>query len=252
MQELRRVAASGTLAGTEKPFWGPTKPVEELYDTLTDPHEVKNLADSSAHQETLQQMRKRLWAWMVETRDTGLLPEAEMHIRAAGSTPYEMARDDAKYDPRRVLEVAELVGSDARILPAMVEYLQDSDSAVRYWAMVYFDALGQEAAPAVEAVRKRLDDAAPNVRFTAARVLCRLGQYDEVVPALMAGLNDPRGPVVLHAARTLQQIGDKARPALRHMEYTRQRCKNMDGSYRNDNYAMFVDWALKHAIENCQ
>jgi hypothetical protein len=36
------------------------------------------------------------------------------------------------------------------------------------------------------------------------------------------------------------------------MGSVREKCKNLDGSYRNDNYAMFIDWALKHAQENCK
>ena len=252
MQELRRIAASGKLAGVEKALWEPTKPVEELYDTLVDPHEVKNLVDSAAHQKTLQTMRKRLRDWMTETRDTGPLPEAEMHIRAVGSTPYDMAQDPARYDLGHVLETAELAGSKANILPAMVESLEDGDSAVRYWAAVYFEAPGSKAVPAASALRRRLEDPSPDVRFVAAGVLCRIGLCAEAMPVLIEGLHDPRGPVVLRAARTLQHLGDKARPALRQMEWARGRCKNLDGSYKNDNYAMFVDWALKHAMESCQ
>jgi hypothetical protein len=35
------------------------------------------------------------------------------------------------------------------------------------------------------------------------------------------------------------------------MEQARRNCLKPDGSYKNDNYAMFIDWALKHAIESC-
>ena len=252
MQELRRVAAEGKLAGIEKLFWQPTKPLEELYDTQTDPHEVKNLAGSEANQQTLESLRNRLFDWMRETHDTGLLPEAEMHIRAAGSTPYDMARDPAKYRLPHILAAAELVGMGPRMLPALRDGLSDSDSAVRYWAAVGLDALGEEAAPAMEALGKALNDPSPNVRFTAAGLLCRLGSCSEALPILTAGLQDPRGPVVLYAARTLQGIGDKAAPAVRQMELAREQCKNVDGSYKNDNYAMFVDWALKYAMQNCQ
>jgi len=252
MQELRSVAASGGLAGMEKRLWEPTKPVEELYDTLADPHEVRNLVDSPQHTETLDQMRRRLRDWMLETKDVALLPEAEMHIRAAGSTPYEMARDPARCRLSSILEAAELVGQDARILPAMVESLADADSAVRYWAVIYFASLGAEAAPATEAMKKLLEDPSPDVRFAAADVLCRLGPCDEALPVLASGLQDLRGPVVLHAARTVQRMGNKAAPLIGQMELAREECRNLDGSYRNDNYAMFVDWALKHAIESCQ
>jgi len=252
MQELRRVAKEGGLAGIEKPFWEPTKPVEELYDTLTDPNEVKNLAGSEAHEQILGRMRKRLWDWMAKTKDTELLPEAEMHIRAAGSTPYEVAQDPRKYPQARILATAELVGAGPRVLPALADLLKDNDSAVRYWAAVGLEALGPEAAPAADALKKALDDPSPNVRFTAAGVLCQLGSCDDALPVLAQGLLDPREVVVLHAARTLQTLGDKARPLVLQMGFAREKCKNLDGGYRNDNYAMFVDWALKHAMENCK
>ncbi|HNS22612.1 MAG TPA: sulfatase-like hydrolase/transferase [Sedimentisphaerales bacterium] len=252
MQELRRVAASGGMAGMEGLLWQPTRPVEELYDTLADPNEVRNLAGSPAHQETLNRMRTRLRDWMLDTRDTGLLPEAEMHIRAAGSTPSEMARDPAKCPLSDILSAAELVGSGANLLTAMVESLSDADSAVRYWTVIYLASLGAEAAPATEALKAALNDPSPDVRFAAADVLCGLGSCEEVLPVLMVGLLDSREAVVLHAARTLQRIGSKAAPLVREMERTRGRCKNLDGSYRNDNYAMFIDWALQHAIENCK
>jgi arylsulfatase A-like enzyme len=183
MQELRSVAAAGGLAGMEKLFWQPTKPPEELYDTWVDPNEVRNLAGAAEHAETLSQMRKRLRDWMLDTKDTGLLPEAEMLIRAAGSTPYEMARNPAKFSPSTILDAAELVGSDARILPIMTESLADPDSAVRYWSLVYFASLGKEAAPATDAIKKLLDDPCPDVRFMAADVLCALGSCQEGLPA---------------------------------------------------------------------
>ncbi len=252
MQELRRIAARGDLVGPQEPLWEPTKPVEELYDTQTDPHELRNLAESEAHRSILARMRSRLRHWMLETHDTGLLPEAEMHIRAAGSTPYEMARDPQKYVQARILEVAELVGMGPRMVDALIGSLEDSDSAVRYWAAVGLDALGPKAAPAVGALKKRLEDPAPNVRFTAAGVVCRFGGDREALPVLADGLNDPRPPAVLHAARTLQGLGDKACSLAGLMEVTRERCRNLDGSYKNDNYAMFIDWALKHALESCK
>jgi HEAT repeat protein len=189
---------------------------------------------------------------MAETRDTELLPEAEMHLRAESSTPYEMAQDPQKYPQARILATAELVGMGPKVLPALVDLLKDGDSAVRYWAATGIEALGPEAAPAAEALKKALDDSSPNVRFTAAGVLSRLGSCDDALPVLAQGLLDPRQVVVLHAARTVQSLGDKARPLMPQMSLARQKCTNLNGSYRNDNYAMFIDWALKYAMESCK
>jgi uncharacterized sulfatase len=109
-QELHRLAAEGRLKGTANWLMSPDKPTEELYDTQADPHEVHNLAESPQHGDTLKRMRAVLQSWMIEIRDTGLLPEAQMHLRCGDRPPYEMARDANAFDVRRILGAAELVG----------------------------------------------------------------------------------------------------------------------------------------------
>ena len=47
---------------------------DELYDTQTDPGEVRNLATDPAHASELARLRGRLIAWMDETGDRLLNP----------------------------------------------------------------------------------------------------------------------------------------------------------------------------------
>ncbi|UCG57227.1 MAG: sulfatase-like hydrolase/transferase [Phycisphaerales bacterium] len=252
MQELRRVVAEGKLTGVQKQFWGPTKPVEELYDTTADPHEIHNLANSSKHQRVLERMRKVHRQWVSDTRDVGFLSEAEMHIRAEGSTPYEIAREPDKFPLQRIFAAAELVGKGRGKLAQLVELLQDEDGAARYWATVGLTVLGPQAQPASEHLGELLTDPQPNVRFAAAGVLCKLGLCRDALPVLAQGLTDERETVVLHAAREIQGIGAKACPIVPQIKAAQARCKNPDGSYKNNNHAMFIDWALKYALANCQ
>ena len=253
MQELRRVVREGGLNDTQKLFWQPDKPVEELYDTLADPYEINNLADSSDYQRILKRMRMELRKWMIETRDTGLLPEAQMHILAEGSTPYEIAQSSSnKYRLTCVLLAADLVGKSAEDLPKMLDLLQVPQPAVRYWAVVAIGVLGSKAAPAAEKLTELLEDSSPNVRFAAAGVLCKLDLCEKALPVLAKGLEDNRETVVLHAAREIQSIGNKARPIIEQIKQAQARCKNPDGTYKNNNHAMFIDWALKYALQNCQ
>jgi uncharacterized sulfatase len=77
MQEMRRLNAEGKLKGPEKQYFEETKPVEELYDTQSDPHEVKNLADDPRYKDVLERMRKVHAKWVEETGDIGLIPEPE-------------------------------------------------------------------------------------------------------------------------------------------------------------------------------
>ena len=76
MRSMRELAAAGKLKGAERQYFESTKPVEELYDTRADPHEVRNVAGDPAHAEILERMRAELEAWQVEIGDLGMVPEA--------------------------------------------------------------------------------------------------------------------------------------------------------------------------------
>ena len=77
MQEMRRLNAEGKLEGPQKQYFEPTKPVEELYDTVADPHEVENLAGDPKYKNVLERMRKVHQEWVKKTSDVGLIPEPE-------------------------------------------------------------------------------------------------------------------------------------------------------------------------------
>ena len=251
MKELRRAVAEDELSPAQKMLWAATKPVEELYDTTADPHEIDNLVGHPEKKAVLERLRKTLHAWMLKTRDTGLLPEAEMHIRAEGSTPYTVTRDAREYPQRRILAAADLVGKGPQNIPKLIRLLSDSDGAVCYWAVIALDALGPQAAPATEALEGVLEDASPNVRFAAAGVLCRMGLCEASLPVLADGLTEEREETVLYAAREIQRIGAAAIPIVEQIREAQARCKMPDGSYKNNNHATFIDWALKYALENC-
>ena len=75
---MRELNATGQLTGAAKDLMQPF-PVEQLYDTLRDPFEIHNLANSprSKNQRVLESMRTALDTWMVETGDLGHIPEPD-------------------------------------------------------------------------------------------------------------------------------------------------------------------------------
>ena len=77
MKEMRRLDGEGKLRGAERQYFESSKPVEELYDTRSDPHEVRNLAEEPGHRGVVERMRAELFAWMRRTGDFGLIPEPE-------------------------------------------------------------------------------------------------------------------------------------------------------------------------------
>ena len=133
-------------------FWRVPRVPEELYDLQTDPDEVSNLVSSLAHQVILQRLRQAQRDHAAAIRDICLLPEIEMHLRSQGTTPYELARDDAKYPFARMLAVAELASNlDEQALPELQPMLADPDSAIRYWAALGHLMRGRTAVAGQEA-----------------------------------------------------------------------------------------------------
>jgi N-sulfoglucosamine sulfohydrolase len=75
MQDWRRLHAAGELNGPAADWFAARKPLEELYDTEQDRHEVRNLADDPTHRETLLRLRSACREWMLSIHDLGLVPE---------------------------------------------------------------------------------------------------------------------------------------------------------------------------------
>jgi uncharacterized sulfatase len=95
MQEWRRLAAAGELNGPQAIFFQPTKPVEELYDTQADPHEINNLANDPKHDEVLTRLRAAHEKWREDTGDLGLIPEAELNQQRRPGGQWSVTADPA-------------------------------------------------------------------------------------------------------------------------------------------------------------
>ena len=78
MQEILRLAGENKLGRDQWQFYSQAKPLEELYDTKSDPHEIHNLAADPAYFAVLQRMRTEHEAFQQRYPDLGLLPESEL------------------------------------------------------------------------------------------------------------------------------------------------------------------------------
>lgn len=67
---LRKLHAAGRLTPAQAGLFQLPRPREELYDVSSDPHQLRNLAGSPAHQAALEQLRRLLDRWTAETGDT--------------------------------------------------------------------------------------------------------------------------------------------------------------------------------------
>ena len=219
-QVWKKMFEDGKLNQAQSHFWK-TKPAEELYDLQKDPDEVMNLAKSSEHAAILKKMRSAHLSHIRKIRDIGFLPEGEIHSRAKGSTPYEIARDSKKYPFEKILAAAELATSlKKKDLPKIAHLLTDNDSAVRYWGAIGLLTHKKSGTKAfAKELVNALNDKSPYVRATAAEALGRYGSKNEQILAVktLGELADPieNGcfPSML-AMNAIDHLDNKAKPIL--------------------------------------
>jgi arylsulfatase A-like enzyme len=198
------------------------KPVEELYDLETDPHEMNNLAGDSGHQDALFRLRRAHEEWREESGDLGLIPEPELN--ALGATYKTRANivdglaTDAPSFMRELRGAADFAnGAQAADEPALLKARDSIHPSVRYWAVVGLAQL--DSATAAEAVRGSMGDASSVVRVTAAgAVLRKEAGHGAALETLRTELQRPHEWVRLHAAIELDEAGEAARPALHELQ----------------------------------
>jgi len=103
MQVLRELHGKGLLTGPPLALMAERLPDEELYDTQTDPEEIRNLADSPVpeHRLALMRLRTALEVWMAETGDLGGRPEPPEIIAAQEREMHEWFGTPAWYKGKR-------------------------------------------------------------------------------------------------------------------------------------------------------
>ncbi len=209
-QVWHKLHQEGKLNEVQDRFWN-EKPMEELYDTVNDPWEVNNLAEEPQYQDILNRMRKALRQWVIDSRDPGYLPEAEMVMRGKDSTIYQMGQDPQQVDQKRIMQVLDVANQrDAANLPQLIGWLDDNDAAVRYWAAEGCLALKDKAKPAQDALSKALEDDSPNVRIAAAEALLTFQQSEKALQVLKDGVFHENEWVRLQAANALDYQDEKA------------------------------------------
>lgn len=247
-QEFKRLAAAGDLNAAAMTYAAPQRPLEELYDTEADPHQLHNLATDPAHAETLATMRAELRRWQLATRDTGFLTEPQMwrRLREWG-TPWYLASDASRYPLPRLLEAADAVGRPDTA-PQQREWLRDPEDGIRYWAALGLHARADLAEEDRAALRTALNDISPVVRIEAAAALAAQGEADTALPILIAALNDDSREVALHAARALELLGPAAQPARPAMQSRLATARTEEAAPKNDTLSMFIRFALESAL----
>ncbi len=161
-QELGRLKAAGELDPLAAPFMAATKPYEELYDVVADPHQVHNLAADKRYGAVLARFRDELIGWMRRTNDQGLVPEPELYRKM-----YPAGKPEAVGKPlahkRQLPDGAAGVTLEAATEGSSLAYRIASGGEPSRW-LLYTGEVRLERGQILEGIAARLGfDASPSV-----------------------------------------------------------------------------------------
>ncbi|QDT38353.1 sulfatase family protein [Stratiformator vulcanicus] len=257
--ELYRAEDAGRMPADSALLMADEKPLEELYDLHTDPHEIENLASKAEFASILKSMRKRNREHILETRDTGFLTEAEWERRLQpGETRYEVARvvnrvSRPRYELELILDAAERVGDRDVSVGRLRYWLRSLDSGTRYWSAMAMVADPKMAEALKTYLAARLDDDSDSVAIMSAQALLQIAPgHAAAKGVLFEGVRSKSPLIALLAARQVMLAGEAVCPlpddfpAL--LEEYRGKGKTGRGSRP---YGPPIVGSLRYALKNC-
>jgi len=129
MQELLKRIAANSLGPDQWQLASRSKPLEELYDTEADPHEIHNLAADPRHFDKLSELREAHRAWTEETVDLGHMPESELIKRLWPPAGVQPVTQDPQVDVRQARDAQRRVTLSCASSGASIAYrLRESDA----------------------------------------------------------------------------------------------------------------------------
>ena len=219
------------------------RPVEQLFNLATDPHEVNNLAADPAQAKRLADMRRLLRDKMTSINDLSFYPENRM-VTAALEDGVAFGRKNAK-QVSRLSDLADLALQPfGEVQAALGQALKSKGVLRRYWALKVCANFGDEAKPLAKVAEPLLNDKNLMVRVRAAEFLGSIKAVDPM-PTLYGVVNTAETEQALMIAfNTIvflrDQIGHEYDPSKVKLKFNKgevyRRVQYLAGTEPNTNY----------------
>ena len=234
-REFETLAASGEATPEQQQYLSPTRPREELYDCVSDPLNLKNLADNPQYAALLEKMRTELRTHLLESRDLGLVPEIELWRHAKSMPAMTWAQTDA-FKADEILDAADLVGT--KDFAAIGSALASENASVRYWGAVACTATTSLPDELKMVLTQRWEDESPAVAIEAAAAIAKHTRDPDAFSSLVGWFDNDDRTVVLHAARAVELLADPS---------TKPDMERLAKAY--ENKAGDLAWFIRFATE---
>ena len=207
-QSFYALQKAGKTIPEQSAFWKIPQPAEELYDTQSDPWEVKNLASDPMHRQLLNKMHQATLEKMREIRDTGLVPESMYNELSASGTIYDYVHDK-KFPYDDILQLAVTAGDgDLKTVSKLREAMKSEHPVLRYWGALGCTIRGNGAKGAAGQLKKLQNDSVAAVRIAASEALAAQGDREAGVKGFTTILSATKDDMVaLEAMNIVAALG---------------------------------------------
>lgn len=222
-REISRLTNRESMTDAQWQYAGPDRPAEELYDCDQDPLNLHNLAGEPGHRNQLQKMRQQLQQQLTDTQDRGFVPEALLP-GYAGRTAAETVQVSAAA-LARYRQNAQHVGLESS------DFFANQSGTDVEW---FWTGIGMLSSGVSESTEQRIMRQFAKIQRQGVpqtiEVCHALVRHRDSAPGLQYLIQATRHQdlrIVLHATRTLELLGVKARAAIPAVEDVAKRCRSI-------------------------
>lgn len=189
IREWERLYKKGELNDIQSAYWE-TKPYEELYDIVNDPHNINNLAGDPGYAEVLAELRKATNEWIEKVRPVDVIPEPMMQRINQESTLYDYLKG-GNFPLMKVHEVARMSARGAeQDFETLYGYTRHENPAVAFWAIKGMFNFGDKlkAEGLIEELKENFEHPELFIQNITAQALIHIGEMHDLKPLILRGI----------------------------------------------------------------
>jgi arylsulfatase A-like enzyme len=180
----------GKLNDVQSAYWK-TKPYEELYDIIQDPHNIKNLAGDAKFAKVLVQMREATDNWIAETKPLDVFPEPMMVELDKNSTLWD-AITGSNYPLLKIHEVARMSArGDQKDFETLLAYTKNENPVIVFWGIKSMFQFANELKNSknLDEIKKNLNNPELYIQNLTANLLISLDESVNCKELIIKGIN---------------------------------------------------------------
>jgi N-sulfoglucosamine sulfohydrolase len=190
VRDWKKLYDEGKLNEVQSAYWK-TKPYEELYDIIQDPHNVKNLAENTKFANVLVQMREATDNWISETKPLDVFPEPLMEEVDSKSTIWDTFKD-TNYPLLKIHEIARMSArADKKDFETLLAYTKNENPVIAFWAIKSMFQYGNQLknSKKIDKLRKNLKHPELYIQNLTANLLISLGEMVDCQELIIKSVN---------------------------------------------------------------